>query len=53
VVRTLHDIDRVNKEADKDSTYECCHAVKTGNICTANVLVFFFMYFELFYTLTK
>jgi len=41
VFRTFHDIGQVNKEADKDSMYECCHAVKTGNICTANVLGYF------------
>ena len=41
MVRTLHDTDHVNSEADKDSMYECCHAVKTGNICTAKVLGYF------------
>lgn len=40
-VRTLPDIDQVNKEGVKDSMHECCRAVKTGNICTANALDIF------------
>jgi len=40
VVRTLRDIDEVNKEADKDSTNAVVQ-LRQGNICTPNVLGYF------------